>query len=371
MTVMPRTLFQKSLQFLPLLVLVTSGCSTLDLSKGLAWPGSDDKPQIPDRIVDVWTDDVLHQSGQPSKRGFGGRFMFYNRESESPVKVEGALTVYLFDDRCEDPLRGKPIHKYIFPVEALEKHYSKSELGHSYSFWLPVDEVGGVERTLTVIARFEPKVGGKVMAKPSTHVLPGRPADEESSPLVQRFEARQYEKKANGEIQQVAHVEPVYGDPASAPETNQGITTATINLPPGFARQMMSEPTQSAFGVTLAPPGTSATGSAAANAASFTSGLPAASSAMPAFQPAQTPEATQAALRPTALPPVGSQLSRFPARREALGRPIASRVRTQPYRATWPSALPTTPRAAPTNESLSTSSADLPSPPPWREQEEW
>ncbi len=368
---MPRSLFQKSLQFLPLLVLVTSGCSTLDLSKGLAWPSSDDKPQVPDRIVDVWTDDVLHQSGQPSKRGFGGRFMFYNRESESPVKVEGALTVYLFDDRCEDPLRGKPIHKYIFPAEALEKHYSKSELGHSYSFWLPVDEVGGVERTLTIIARFEPKVGGKVMAKPSTHVLPGRPADQQSSPLVQRFEARQYEKKANGEIQQVAYIEPDYGNPGGEPRRDAGITTATINLPPAFAKQMMGEPTQSAFGVPLATTGISTAGSATANSAPITSGLPAASSAMPASQRAQTAEATLAAMRPAALPPVDSQLSRFPVRREALGRPIASRVRTQPYRATWPSALPTTPRAAPTNESPSMSRAAPSSPSPWPEQEVW
>jgi len=366
----------KLLYLVLLLTLVASGCSSFNLSDGLKWPNSEDKPQIPARVVDVWTDDILHQTGQPSKRGFGGRLIFYNRENEKPIKVDGTLVVYLFDDRCEDPLREDPIHKYIFPAEILEKHHSESELGHSYSFWLPVDEVGGVERKLTIIPRFEPRVGGKVMAKPSTHVLPGRPADDQpSSPLVQRFEARHYKKRADGEVQQVAHIEPISGNPSIGPLKEEGITTTTINLPPAFTRQIINAPAQSAFGVPLATSGTQATGLTPANQASFNSGPTGVPSAAPvqAVQPGQatTGAPPPASSIPMTLPPVHSQLSRFPARRGALARPVASRARMQPLRARWPSAQPSTPRMAWSNESPTTPIAAEPPSSQWPEQEEW
>lgn len=369
---MSRLTFTVSLSVLPLLAMALSGCSSLNLSKGLKWPGGSDKPQIPDQIVDVWTDDVLHQSGQPSKRGFGGRLMFYNRDSELPVKVDGALTVYLFDDQCEDPVRAEPVHKFIFPAETLEKHYSKSELGHSYSFWLPVEDVGGVEKKLTLIARFDPKAGGKVMTKPSAQFLPGLPADDTKSPLVKRFEARQFQKKANGEVRQVAYIESTPPDPAVQPLPQPGITTTTINLPPDFTRQVAAHPSPSAFGTNLAAPAASP---AAVDARSFSSG-PACSSLPATGQPAAPgllPEGAAASVnpQPAAPPTVRSQLARFPARREALGRPIASHARTQPLRATWPSALPLTPRSAWSHESSPMpTDAQLPTAPAW-EEEAW
>lgn len=367
MTVMSKTL--SGLSLLPLFALVITGCSSLDLPEGPKWPGLEEKPQIPDEIVDVWTDDILHQSGQTSKRGFGGRLMFYNRETDLPIKVEGTLTVYLFDDRGEDPLREKPIHKFVFPAETLDKHYSKSDLGHSYSFWLPVDEVGGVEKKLTIIARFEPTSGGKVLAKPSTHVLPGAPADNQPvSPLVQRFEASKFVKKADGNVQQVAHIEIAPGDENAEPQ-DQGITTTTINLPPGFTRQISNAPSLSAFGAPVALP--QVTTPTVPNPAAVIPG----SGTLPSLQttlPGQSPAGNQVAISTSSsTPSTRSQLSRFPVRREALGRPVASRVRTQPFRATWPSALPSTPRAAPVNESSATPTNAQSSPSPWPEQEQW
>lgn len=371
---MSKLVIRVALPLLPVLALVLSGCSSLDLSEGLKWRDSDDEPQVPDEIVDVWTDEILYQAGR-STRGFGGRLMFHNQESETPIKVEGELTVYLFDDRSEDPLHEKPIHKYIFPAEVFEKHYSKSKLGHSYSFWLPVDEVGGIEKKLTVITRFEPKLGGKVLGNPSTHVLPGRPVDDEpTSPLVQRFEARGYKKKANGEIQQVAYIEPVSDEPNMESPQEEGITTTTINLPPAFARQISNAPTQSAFGVNIAPPTPLVTGPMPAGPVSFSPGSASSPSAAqgPATQPAQTSTEAQSANSTLASrPPTRFQLSRFPVRREALGRPVASRVRTQPFRATWPSALPLTPRAASWIESPKTPTDAVPSMFQGPEREEW
>jgi len=358
-----------------LLTFLLSGCSSLDLSEDWQWSISDDKPQIPTEIVDVWTNDILHRSGEASKRGFGGRLMFYNEENETPIKVEGALTVYLFDDHGEDPMREEPVHKFIFPAETLDKHYSESKLGHSYSFWLPVDEVGGVEKRLTIIARFEPTTGGRLLAKPSTHVLPGKPVDEQlASPLVQRFEASKFLRKADGQVQQVAHFEMAPSQPEIEKPQERGITTTTINLPPGFTRQIGNAPQQSAFGAPMTLPGAPASGTvpvSAVPAQSSSVNVPSAAQ-VPAVQPGQASVVTSSANSILASQqPTRFELPRFPARREALGRPVSSRVRTQPFHATWPSALPRTPRAASTNESMATPTNAPSSTSPWPEQEVW
>ena len=85
--------------------------------------------------------------------------MFYEGKNEDPVKVEGLLVVYAFDETDRDPANAKPDRKYVFLPDQLPKHYSKSKLGHSYSVWLPWDQVGGMQKDISLIVRFEPKEG--------------------------------------------------------------------------------------------------------------------------------------------------------------------------------------------------------------------
>ncbi len=59
--------------------------------KGLwSWKKEESKP-LPDRILAVWTDSVLHQPNQPGVRGFGGRIYFYEKEETTPIESMGAL----------------------------------------------------------------------------------------------------------------------------------------------------------------------------------------------------------------------------------------------------------------------------------------
>ena len=121
-------------------------------------------PHADDRSLDLHRADPGGIAGRG--RGFGGRVMFYNDKDEKPVAVDGAFTVFGFDETGGDVSFSSPDKKFLFPVEKLSKHYSKSELGHSYSFWLPWDEVGGPERKICLIARFQPKDGPLVISKP-------------------------------------------------------------------------------------------------------------------------------------------------------------------------------------------------------------
>ncbi|MDD4269143.1 MAG: hypothetical protein GXY25_02005 [Pirellulaceae bacterium] len=331
-----------------LAALLACGCSPWRLSDGLPWKGRDDKPRVPDRIVDIWVDDVLHRSGEPSTRGFGGRIVFYHRDAKDPVKVDGTLTAYVFDDRCEDPLREPPTHKFVFPADTMEKHYSQSEVGHSYSFWVPIDKVGGPERRLTLIVRFEPRLGGRILSKPSTHILPGIPSEEPASPLLQR-----YSKRLNGEIRPADQETPP-GQTAPPQTANPGVTSATIQLSPTLARQIRAAPPSqslppAAQAVAVIPPGVAAG-----------AGLPASPVQQASYlaPTAPAPSPTAPATSPAG-PATRGQPSRFPVQRDALGRPITTRIRRQPLGATWPSALPSTPRSAPAVESPAAPSPSL------------
>ena len=139
------------------------------------WPFHHDEPfGKPDRVTALWTDAVANTAGQPPVRGFGGRLMFYEGRSDTPVKVEGTLVVYAFDETDRDPNNAKPDCKYVITAEQLPKHYSKSKAGHSYSVWIPWDLAGGMQKEITLIVRLEPKEGSPVIGDQCREVLPGR-----------------------------------------------------------------------------------------------------------------------------------------------------------------------------------------------------
>jgi hypothetical protein len=162
--------------FLLALSAMLAGCSSLEMNKPtFRWPWQDQEepPRAPTKVVVMWTDAVLHQPGQPPRRGFGGRLMFYNEESKHPIKVDGALVIYAFEETGKPAKSVKPDRKYVFTREQLPAHHSKSSLGHSYSVWLPWDEAGGEQKEISLIVRFVPESGPVVLSEQTKHILPG------------------------------------------------------------------------------------------------------------------------------------------------------------------------------------------------------
>ena len=130
-------------------------------------------PQVPQRLIATWVDTTLHTAGQKPQRGFGGRIVFFGPQGEDSVRVEGELVVYAFDETEREPHETQPTRRYIFPVEQFAKHESPSRFGPSYSVWLPWDEVGGDQRRVSLIARFEPQGGPMIVSEQTNHLLPG------------------------------------------------------------------------------------------------------------------------------------------------------------------------------------------------------
>ncbi len=206
------------------------------------------EPQQPERMVATWTDTTLSTVGQTPKRGFGGKLMFFKKGSEDPVRVEGNLVVYAFDETDRPDHETHPNRKYIFPMDEFVRHESESSLGPAYSFWLPWDEIGGQQRNISLIAKFEPKEGPVVIGEQTRHLLPGLTIDPNANkPLLTKTVLTD-----NGEqVRLASYSGQNAAPPATAsqessivvPAQQRQMSTATIPLPKRLG-EGASEPAQ-------------------------------------------------------------------------------------------------------------------------------
>jgi hypothetical protein len=261
-------------------LLASSGCGVSKwkpskmFSMDSTWPFRDkDEPRegTPERMVCTWTDSVMTKAGQKPQRGFGGRIMFYEKDEKDPVKIDGQLVVYAFDETERDPTDNKPTRRYVFPAEQMSLHMSKSDLGASYSFWLPWDEAGGPKTEVGLICRFEPKDGAVVTSEQTTHRLPGtdakltlKPGEHKKPPKVpegvpakpalQTLQDLQAKRIEEQNTKLASYEAPVAGSPQTGSANSvhdvttgpsRRMTSTTINLPNNFqmpnAAQLMSQ----------------------------------------------------------------------------------------------------------------------------------
>ena len=168
---------------------VSAGCSSLK-TDGSVWnplkPRSDRKVNSvtakPVRMAVVWKDSVYEQPGAASIKGFGGRFFIYDAQS-NPIQTDGELVVYGYDE--SNPLHADGSHagadkKFVFPSETFQRHFSDSDLGASYSVWIPWEKVGGIRKSITLIPIFKTTSGNVLECGQSMIVLPGRKPEMEA-----------------------------------------------------------------------------------------------------------------------------------------------------------------------------------------------
>lgn len=231
-----------------LLLSLTMSCGCAPLTSGVGnWFTDESKSVsvVPDRIMPIWTDTVLHQPNQPGVRGFGGRIYFYKNGADTPIAVDGSLTVYVFDGNYKAEDATRPIKKYIITASQLKDLESKTALGVSYNVWIPWEEVGGPSRKLTLIARFDGIAGGTVISESSNKLLPGidSPANEfrsstrtgEPNPLTPLKHSNvPNERNPIGDRASQAN----YQQPDRSRTKNQENTIFSINLPSSLERKI-------------------------------------------------------------------------------------------------------------------------------------
>ena len=226
-----------------MILTVAAGCQSTTFKSGLNpfQSSVEETPEeemeaAPTRMAVIWKETAVSPVGGKATRGFGGRVYFYNNANE-PVRANGELTVYAFDDSgMETRASNVPDRKYVFRAEDMDNHFSETELGPSYSIWLPWDKVGGMRKTVALMPVFKPVNGRIVQSGQSIAVLPGKTADNQVEDIDDASLVRQVTATVPpGERDTVARL----GSPTDGRTRGLGRPrTTTIRVPRTMANRM-------------------------------------------------------------------------------------------------------------------------------------
>ncbi|MEC7429910.1 MAG: hypothetical protein VXZ63_04300 [Planctomycetota bacterium] len=291
------------------------GCSTLPTEMSMPWDKKTE-PETPDRILAIWTDTVRMQAGSPGVRGFGGRLFFYKDGETQPVEVKGGATVYVFDADNPDPDQPAAEKKYVWSSAEFENHMSESPLGKSYSLWIPWGVVGGEQRSLSIVTRFEGDNGAVVISQPVVKLLPGK-------------------TKVSSESNESGVRHASYIEETTVESNTQRRQTETIDLPPSFYRHLKVDDVETTEMVPAS--GTEAEGGGIKD---FTEGEMTDSEELEPIS-----ELESARLRWEERRPIRSQFRRFPAQTTTESQVSTHLPRRSPHPGGWLDGLPPTPRS--------------------------
>ena len=148
-------------------------------------------PKTPVKMVDVWNSYAQTTPDGTIMRGKAGRVHFYdNHRGDRAVKVNGDVTVYVFDGNETDLAYTKPLKIFQFGADVLDKHHSHQQpFGHGYNFFLPMDEIGGIEKPLSIIVRFDNHQDDMFVmsSQPVNTILAGRRPEHPTEPAIREF----------------------------------------------------------------------------------------------------------------------------------------------------------------------------------------
>jgi hypothetical protein len=194
------------------------------------------KKKRPTSIIAFWKPAYQTIPNGKPIRGFGGRLQFINDEKKTtPLRVEGDLTVYVFDASVDDPEKTKPLRIYEFLAQDLSDHYTKSDLGHVYDFWIPIDEIGNEEQQLCLISRFDGVDGNLIFSDHNYIHLPGR----SSKKVAEKKQAA--DRKDREAIAQVSYQKyrPETGGGEMSRDHRRTERSTTIRATPNFTRHIL------------------------------------------------------------------------------------------------------------------------------------
>lgn len=333
-----------------LLSCIVIGCAPFKASSPKNWLSKKEEPQVPLRITAFWTDTILSQAGLPGVSGFGARVFFYGKDEETPVLVDGSLTVYGYDDTVGDD-ESLPARKFVFPAEYLKRHYSKSDLGHSYSVWIPWQEANGPTRQISLILRFQSRTGGAIiMSDMSRHTLPGLKPSEKTGP----------DSTTPGEplarIQSTVRQASLETLVQELPEPKEAMTTTTITVPQRLGRGGV-DTAEIAAQIAAGVPVSVAAG--ATNVATAAAQPAMNQQQIASAAPVQGSQAAQAPAAPADRSPRSKSRAPIPPRVPPRRAPLWTRQSP----GEWPSAPRSTPQAVQTNGAPANLPVDVGAPP--------
>ena len=193
------------------------------------------KTVTPVRMAVIWKENVLRPESNKAVKGFTGRIYFYGNDDQLAM-ADGELVVYGYDD--SQPIRSDVAdRKYVFPADKFANHYSKSELGHSYSIWIPWEEYGGERKSISLVPVFKTANGQYIHGSTNRLSLTGRPPGDSAI------------SKTNANDPQSGQINHPLGNPDQIANTVADQTPAnprqsdSFQIPKSLASRMANVPT--------------------------------------------------------------------------------------------------------------------------------
>ena len=152
-----------------------AGCSSLNVSKLLPskMPEATSKNPV-SAILAIWEPSEGQGVDQLPSRGFAGQILFITRRNAEPVKINGDVRIYVFDDAGDDSKQGEPIHQFDFSAEAWNRHLQTNSLGPSYHCFIPYTRKDNSSQThCTLRVRLTTESGRTTYSDMVSVVLPG------------------------------------------------------------------------------------------------------------------------------------------------------------------------------------------------------
>jgi len=224
-------------------MVITLGCQSfkpkpLDTVTSIVKKQEEYPITTPVKVVAFWKEATLENSNGHSIRGFAGRVYFFDQK-EQAVKVDGQLVVYGFDDSNESQQRETPDKKFIIERDGLASKYSVSDVGPSYSIWLPWDEVGGLQKDIALVTMFKSADGAVVHGEASKNTLPGK----QQPHIAERESLLKELQKSIRNVDRSTDV----GAKAEGQEAANKLNTTTIPLSPNMQERLESSENRASF----------------------------------------------------------------------------------------------------------------------------
>jgi len=234
-----------------LMLTLCIGCTSITPPKTLKGVLRTERPKTPGVMTAFWNSYIQsNPNGDIPLRGVGGRILFYNdKNMAEPIKVDGELTIFLFDATDPLPERSVPVQQAIFKKENFSSFYRKDNQDlHGYEFFVPVDELGNEEMELKVWAVFhEFKKSGKTTAlinsAPAVVTLSGPKRGEQFSGDEQESDSGSVITLAGGRDEPNEIVQASYQRPSSTENfDSRSRRVESIQLPTRLAKAWQNEP---------------------------------------------------------------------------------------------------------------------------------
>jgi hypothetical protein len=188
--------FQR-LQFVAAL-LTLSGCATLQFPWDDKVPEASKKNPVV-QITCLWEPSEGRDPNGILCRGFAGQILFLGNKGGTPVKVDGSVMIYLFDNQGTPEEQAAPVHQYNFDAVSWSQHMRVGTMGPTYHVFVPYTRQGTYEALCSLRVKLTPKEGSPIYSDHSEIPLRGKKRDvPPSAEVISHYGQRPAGESADG-----------------------------------------------------------------------------------------------------------------------------------------------------------------------------